>query len=200
MLQCRTCKVEKPPEAFAVERSRKSGRQSDCRECKSAIAAHWRLQNAEKVLAERAARVLEGRAREATQKHRQLRHGIPRPLVDRSKIPPRTPLERAAIKAAWKKANRESVKASSARNRAKRLKAGGAHTAAEIKALFVCQRGCCAICRVSLPSNYHKDHVIPFARGGTNDILNIQLLCPSCNRLKSSKDPISFMQEKGFLL
>jgi hypothetical protein len=30
--------------------------------------------------------------------------------------------------------------------------------------------------------------------------LNVQLLCPPCNLKKHAKDPIQFMQERGFLL
>lgn len=40
----------------------------------------------------------------------------------------------------------------------------------------------------------------PLARGGTNQRTNLQLLCPPCNLSKSAKDPIDFMQSRGFLL
>lgn len=34
---------------------------------------------------------------------------------------------------------------------------------------------------------YHIDHIIPLSRGGSNDISNIVLACPSCNESKHDK-------------
>ncbi|WP_454825398.1 HNH endonuclease [Paraburkholderia xenovorans] len=146
------------------------------------------------------ARIASGRAREATQKYREVHFHIPRPKIDWKLRTPTTPEERNARKAEWRRANPESVKASKHRNRAKRRNAAGTHTACEIRELFSRQRGCCAVCRILLPKDYHEDHVVPLTRGGSNDIGNIQLLCPHCNRTKSDKDPITFMQQRGFLL
>ncbi|OFZ26842.1 MAG: hypothetical protein A2381_16710 [Bdellovibrionales bacterium RIFOXYB1_FULL_37_110] len=36
--------------------------------------------------------------------------------------------------------------------------------------------------------NLEYEHKIPFAMGGTNDILNIDLLCSLCNQRKAIKD------------
>jgi 5-methylcytosine-specific restriction endonuclease McrA len=44
------------------------------------------------------------------------------------------------------------------------------------------------------------DHIIPLARGGKNEYRNMQVTCPTCNRQKHSKDPIEFMQSRGYLL
>jgi 5-methylcytosine-specific restriction endonuclease McrA len=100
---------------------------------------------------------------------------------------------------AWQKANPEHNAARAARRRA-RLKTGDSHTADDIKQLFFLQRGACACCRSSIKSGYHVDHVIPLAKGGGNERANIQLLCPPCNSSKGHKDPVVFMQQRGFLL
>jgi HNH endonuclease len=63
------------------------------------------------------------------------------------------------------------------------------------------QRWFCIICKEDLQwSGYHIDHIVPLARGGAHNPENIQLLCPTCNVRKSAKDPIDYMQERGFLL
>ncbi|MEQ9307359.1 MAG: HNH endonuclease signature motif containing protein, partial [Marinoscillum sp.] len=57
------------------------------------------------------------------------------------------------------------------------------------KAIYSRDRGKCAICNTDilfeLSENDHIDHIIPLARGGCNDIVNLQLLCQKCNLKKS---------------
>ena len=51
--------------------------------------------------------------------------------------------------------------------------------------LFGQQEGVCNGCRTEFPfRNLEVDHVIPQSRGGTDHIENLQLLCPSCDRIK----------------
>lgn len=58
----------------------------------------------------------------------------------------------------------------------------------------------CACCGVSIKKNRHVDHIVPLKRGGSHSASNIQLLCPQCNLSKAAKDPIEFMQQRGFLI
>lgn len=99
----------------------------------------------------------------------------------------------------YEQQNPAQMKVNRATRRARKLGAVGSHTKAQVLSLLDRQRGRCAACKKTL-KQYHADHVIPLARGGTNYIENIQILCPSCNSKKHAKDPIVFMQEQGFLI
>lgn len=61
------------------------------------------------------------------------------------------------------------------------------------KAIFFRDRGRCVFCnkdlsgKVSLNSKPEYDHIIPLKNGGFNDIINLQLVCSSCNKKKSAK-------------
>lgn len=101
---------------------------------------------------------------------------------------------------AWVSRNREHFYALLAKRRARKKNAAGEYTESEIAELHRKQRGKCAACHCKLPSNFHRDHIFPISKGGSNWISNIQLLCPTCNCQKKDKDPIQFMQERARLL
>lgn len=61
------------------------------------------------------------------------------------------------------------------------------------------QRWKCVVCKKNIKKSFHLDHIFPLSKGGVHLPSNVQLLCPSCNLRKSAKDPIVFMQERGFL-
>jgi 5-methylcytosine-specific restriction endonuclease McrA len=100
----------------------------------------------------------------------------------------------------YKKENRLQATAIERTRRARFRGSEGFHTATEITGLLQKQKCKCANCKVSLKAGYHADHIMPLARGGSNWISNIQLLCPACNMRKSAKDPMRWAQENGRLL
>jgi 5-methylcytosine-specific restriction endonuclease McrA len=107
-----------------------------------------------------------------------------------------------AHNAAWTSRNKDYTRTNTANRRARRKKAEGKHTLAEIKGLLVKQRDKCAnpACRQKLGEGYHRDHIVPLIKGGTNYIRNIQLMCKGCNLSKGSKDSITWVQQNGLLL
>ncbi len=100
----------------------------------------------------------------------------------------------------WRKNNPEVIAAYSRNYKARKKNAYGTHTADDINNILILQKNKCAACCTSISNGYHVDHVIALANGGSNDKYNLQLLCARCNRSKSDKDPIEFMQSRGKLL
>lgn len=90
---------------------------------------------------------------------------------------------------AWREANPEKCRQYHA-NRKSRIKgAEGFHTGEDIEALRASQGNCCNACMCCLDeSGFHVDHIVPISKGGSNWPSNLQLLCPSCNLSKGSKD------------
>lgn len=84
--------------------------------------------------------------------------------------------------------------------RAKQANAGGSFSGEQVARLFDLQRGCCAWCAVALTPSFHRDHKVALHLGGSNDISNIELLCPTCNTRKSFKDQIAWANENGKLI
>ena len=99
----------------------------------------------------------------------------------------------------WKKAHPEAIRIHRENRRAREM--GGKLSTGLPAKLFSLQRGKCAYCSSDFrKTSYHLDHIMPLSKGGANDNLNMQLLCPTCNLQKHAKHPIDFMQEKGRLL
>lgn len=100
----------------------------------------------------------------------------------------------------WKSSNHDSVLLHNQNRRAKRAQNGGSLSIGLRQRLLKLQRGKCACCGLPLGDDYHLDHIMPLALGGTNTDDNIQLLRATCNLQKKSKHPIDFMRSKGLLL
>jgi 5-methylcytosine-specific restriction endonuclease McrA len=102
--------------------------------------------------------------------------------------------------AAWMRAHPETRAANEAKRRAIKMQAEGSFSEQEIETLYQHQKGRCANCKSALNGKFHRDHIVPLARGGDNWIGNIQLLCPTCNCKKQARLPLDFARENGRLL
>ena len=100
----------------------------------------------------------------------------------------------------WRLANPELTRLHK-QNRRSREMAGGKLSKDIVSKLIRIQRGKCACgCKQHLGDDYHLDHIMPLALGGTNTDDNMQLLTATCNMQKGKKHPVDFMQERGFLI
>lgn len=99
----------------------------------------------------------------------------------------------------WALENPQKAKANHRNGKAKRRNVHGVHTAEDIADIFKAQRGRCAYCRNKLGA-YEIDHIMPVAKGGTNDRRNIQLTCAKCNRTKSAREPEFHARTLGMLI
>lgn len=94
---------------------------------------------------------------------------------------------------AWRARNRDRVRHWNRITRAKRLAMVGDHSERDIRRMLCRQGWRCACCESDLRTcGFHVDHIIPVARGGSNFVGNLQLLCPTCNLRKWALLPIEF--------
>lgn len=106
-----------------------------------------------------------------------------------------------AYYATYRLKNRSTVRRNQQNYRARRKNAPGKLSKDIVDRLMVLQRARCAACRSNLKkTGHHLDHLVPLARGGTNEDSNVQLLCPRCNCAKRHADPIEWAQRNGRLL
>lgn len=191
MKECTTCKTPFDLSFFNKDKQKKDGLNPRCKKCSRA----WNARNKDRVKAYNKNYYSENieyqlaRAKEYRQENRE--------SINKKKKDWHLENKKHACQY---RNDRAEVYAAHARNRRARIKGnGGEHTGAEIEELLL-KQGCrCAICKISLDS-YHVDHIYPIAKGGRNDISNLQILCPPCNLSKNDSDPIEYAQRNGFLI
>lgn len=106
-----------------------------------------------------------------------------------------------AIQKEWRKNNKELIRANNRNRKSKLRNAEGSHTHKDVMGKYHAQGGMCAGCRKKVKyGEFHVDHIVPLALGGTNWPSNIQILCPSCNMSKGGRPPEHFYQKLGYLL
>ncbi len=184
------------------------------REKSREIKAKWAKENPEKIRAKNARYYQENReallekAREWERKNRDKSNASDRAWrranPERHKAAytarrKKNPEQYKAVQAAYRKRNPESVRFRDYARRAIGKRSTG-NAKGLIARLIKLQRGLCPCCKQPLGDDFHLDHITPLSRGGAAGEENIQLMRAICNQQKSAKDPIDFMQSRGFLL
>lgn len=159
------------------ETERKSN--SDCKPCANAYSTAWNAANKER---------------------RQAYEKSPERKAAKSARYAYNPEKAKVATTAWIKANPKVMRIHAQNYRAQKRANGGMLSKGLSAKLFKLQRGKCPCCKQPLGTNYHLDHIVPIALGGSNIDDNIQLLRQRCNNQKHAKDPLLFMQSRGFLL
>ena len=174
---CTKCGETKSRTEFHKMRTGRDGLRPDCKMCHIASSSAYRAANPEYNAAYYAANGEAERARcEAYRANN----------INRRRI----------SDAARHLANPEA----SQTRRALKRGAGGVLSKGLAAKLMVLQKGKCPCCGKPLGNNYHMDHIMPLALGGSNTDNNIQLLRATCNNQKYTKHPVDFMQSRGYLL
>lgn len=100
----------------------------------------------------------------------------------------------------WRLNNPDKQRIIASRANAARRGVRGAVRLDAISFLTKSQKGDCIYCDSKLSDGFHIDHIMPIKLGGTHDIYNLQLLCPTCNLQKGARHPIEHAKKIGLLL
>lgn len=168
MKACTKCGETKPLDSFGVQRDRKDGRTSACRDCRRAQSREWKAANPEKVRAENVRYLADNRER---------RNAYQREWNARNKA------KVSAANRRWREANPDkwarAATASKARDRTSDVRDV---TAKDFRRLL---QDPCQQCDTT--ESLSIDHIIPLARGGRHAVGNLQILCIDCNQEKANR-------------
>jgi len=196
MKVCARCKEEKPITDFHKDNRSKDFHQSKCKTCSKSIYEDTKkhISDRGKIYYKLNRDILCAKTRAWAAANRQRKTEADKAYYEANKEK-----HNASVRA-WKEAHKDVVNLHNRNRRARKEESSGTHTASDIRQILSLQKSKCAACKTKLSSGYHVDHVIALANGGSNDKYNLQILCQPCNNSKHAKDPIDFMQSRGFLL
>lgn len=164
MFICKGCLILKPIDGFRVHK--KGNREGKCRICERAYMRERYLKNPDKVREQKRLSMAKARAKDpqAARDYRNSYHEANRE-------------EQTAKMRAYAKRRFFWTKAM-------KLRGDSRATPLDIASLWKKQRGLCALTGRRLDRTSQLDHKLPKARGGSDEICNLQWLCESANLAK----------------
>lgn len=200
MKTCKKCSETKPPSEYHRHKRFKDGLHAKCKSCRNAESTAYRAANPEKSR-DSSSKYRKNNKSKMTEIRAAYAKNNPEKVKESKRIYALKNKEQLKAKAKAKRLeNPERRRRAKQNRRARERLAVGTMSIGRVDKLLVLQRGKCACCKLPLGDNYHLDHIMPLALGGTNTDDNIQLLRARCNLQKNAKHPIDFMRERGFLL
>ena len=212
MKKCSKCGETKQVAEFNKDAQKRDGICSHCKACEKARAtkrradhpdkkrvgdARYYAANREKIAARAAAYYAANRERLKTYAAKYRADHPEKARTAIAKWAAANPEKHRSYRARYIASNPDADRI---RKHARRAREAGGKPSKDIaERLYALQRGKCACCKQPLGNDYHLDHIMPLALGGTNTDDNIQLLRAKCNLQKSAKHPIDYMRENGFL-
>ena len=212
---CTKCSIEKPLSEFGNHKIQRDGLKSHCKDCiknKDAAryaansekakdySASYRAENPEKVRSAYAKWYIANQDKKKASSRAWRDANPERVRTNNAAWSAANPDKMRTYGMTYYTANFVKWRIKNHKRRAAKQACGGKLSVDIAERLFKLQRGKCACCGKPLGKNFHIDHVMPLALDGANLDSNIQLLRQRCNLQKSAKDPIDFMQQRGFLL
>jgi len=161
----------------------------------------WREENAKTLKVSKKRYVEENKEKVAASKNKYYQDNKEK-LLAQSKAHRVENKERyAKLSRDWREKNKDRIRLLNRNRKIKIRNAEGNHGIQDIKRILKLQKATCAACYKKFSDNeYHVDHIVPLALGGSNWASNLQLLCPPCNMSKGAKAPLDFYVGRGFLL
>ena len=220
--RCTKCGKIKPLAEFHVRSDRKSGRRSACKTCSNAKSIAYHQENREQVLARQArhreshreeenarSRIYrDGHKEEIRVRNRAYQEAHKEDLAAKRRTYYQENCEQlkaksaafreehrnecAASNALWRQtpAGRASIRA---KHHNRRVREGKPLVKDVIEEVIADAKGICAYCNGRIePGTGHIDHIVPIAKGGVNERINLIYVCRGCNLSKGPKSLLEF--------
>lgn len=196
---CKKCGKDKAFESFYPDRSKncRTGLASYCKECDRILSQEFRRTHPPKKrirVRNPEAQRRAGKKYGQTHKEKLRAKWKARAIKNHDRILEQVRARRAKNREHWNEVVRkwratEKGQLSTRETLHKRRQASGVLTQEDIERQYQAQKGICYYCRKQLRRKYDVEHVVPIARGGSNDPSNIVIACESCNARKHDKMP-----------